>query len=101
MLLYPFLGQPSALVRRCLVFASAAVRIFRATPWIAFATSWVSRLSLPNSCAATVNGFASSFALVEADRSVASFWRIAESDFVILCSIRALLNLKWVKRCGD
>ena len=29
---------------------AAAVRIFRATPWIAFASSWVCTLSLPSSC---------------------------------------------------
>ena len=68
---------------------AAAVRIFRATPWIAFASSWVCKLSLPNSCAATVSRFTSSFALVELDRSAATLWRIAASDFVSSPSMRA------------
>jgi hypothetical protein len=51
---------------------SAVVRILRATRWIAFATSWVCRLILANSCAATVKRFTSSFALVEVDRSAAT-----------------------------
>ena len=33
---------------------ATAVLIFRATPWIAFASSCVCKLSLPNSCTATV-----------------------------------------------
>ena len=65
------------------------MRMFRATPWIAFASSWVCRLSLPNSFVATVYRFTSSFALVELDCSAATLWRIAESDFVSSPSMRA------------
>ena len=40
----------------------AVVNRHKMAKHFAFATSWLSRLSLPNSCAATGNGFASSFA---------------------------------------
>lgn len=40
-----------------------------------------------DSAAVEPGKFTTSFALVEADRSVASFWRIVEGDFAISCSI--------------